>query len=225
MKIVRQTSSELVIRDSTLWLSAIFIAAALFLLYFAVFQAQRRALVAMAVMLMIALVWARRSTFTFSMATQRVDWTRLRWLRTKSGIIPFSDLQGIEMQTTTSDKGLIIYRLALVTRQGVVPMSDEYSSGHQHIEKVRTTIQQFIRPAASATFSAFAPAAPNPDAARTATLNDSVRSLLREGRKVDAILLVQRSEHLDLTEATFRVNHIENEIRSEKVGPSADMSA
>jgi hypothetical protein len=112
----------------------------------------------------------------------------------------------------------MIYRLALVTRQGIVPMSDEYSSGHQQIEKVRTTIQQFIQPQTSPAFSGFTPAPPNPDAARTATLNESVRALLKEGRKVDAILLVQRSEHLDLTEATFRVNHIENEIRSEQVG-------
>jgi hypothetical protein len=219
MKIVRQTPNELVVRDSTLWLSAIFAAAALFLLYFAIFQAQRRALVAMAVMLMIALVWARRSTFTFSVPTQRVDWNRLRWLRTTTGTIPFSDLQGVDLQTTTSDKGITIYRLALATPQGPVPMSDEYSSGHQHIEKVRTAIQQFIQPPASAAFSEIPPAPANPDAVRTATLNDSVRALLRQGRKVDAILLVQRSEHLDLTEATFRVSHIENEIRSQKVGP------
>lgn len=217
MKIVRQTSTELIIRDSTLWLSGIFVGAALFLLYFAVFQGQRKAIVGMAVMLMIALVWARRSTFTLNAATQRVDWTRLRWLRTTSGTIPFSDVRGVDLQTTTSDKGITIYRLALATPQGTVPMSDEYSSGHQHIDALRDTIQQFMQPAASGVGSAFTAAA-NPDAARTAALNSSVRGLLQQGRKVDAILLVQRSEHLDLTEATFRVNHIENEIRSEKVG-------
>lgn len=217
MKIVRQTPTEITVRDSTLWLSAIFVAAALFLLYFAVFQAQRKAIVGTAVMLLIALVWARRSTFTFNAATQRIEWSRLRWLRTSSGTIPFSDLRGIDLQTTSSDKGVSIFRLAIATPRGTVPMSDEYSSGEKRIAALRDTLEQFTRPAVSVTSPAFTPAPVNPDAARTAALNSSVRGLLQQGRKVDAILLVQRSEHLDLTEATFRVNHIEGEIRSEKV--------
>jgi hypothetical protein len=206
------------VRDSSLWLSAIFIAAALFLLYFVVVQGDRRAMVAMAVTLALALVWARRSTFTFSAATQRIDYTRLRWLRTASGTIPFSDVQAVHIETMSSDKGTMVYRLALATREGSLPMSDEYSGGRKHIECLRDTIQQFIQPAASSNLAAFAPPAANPDAARTAALDDSVRNLLQQGRKVDAILLVRQSEHLDLTEATFRVNHIENQIKSEEVG-------
>ena len=218
MKIVRQSPHELVVRDSSLWLSAIFIAAAVFLLYFVVVQGDRRALVAMAVTLALALVWARRSTFTFNAATQRIDYTRLRWLRTASGTIPFSDVQAIDVQTMSGENGTMIYRLALATREGAVPMSDEYSGGQKHVESLRDTIQQFVQPGASANFGVFARPAANPDAARTAALDDSVRNLLQQGRKVDAILLVRQTEHLDLTEATFRVNHIENLIKSEEVG-------
>lgn len=218
MKIVRQSPNELVVRDSSVWLSAIFIAAAVFLLYFVVVQGDRRALVAMAVTLALALVWARRSTFTFNAATQRIDYTRLRWLRTASGTIPFSDVQAVDVQAMSGDNGTMIYRLALATREGAVPMSDEYSGGQKYIDSLRDTIQQFIRPAPSQNYSMFTAPAANPDAARTAALDGSVRSLLQQGRKVDAILLVRESEHLDLTEATFRVNHIENQIKSEEVG-------
>ena len=218
MKIVGQSPNELVVRDSSLWLSAIFIAAALLLLYFFVVQGDRRALVAMAVTLALALVWARRSTFTFNAATQRIDYTRLRWLRTASGTIRFSDVQAIDIQAMSGDNGTTIYRLALATREGTVPMSDEYSGSQKQIDSLRDRIQQFIRPARSQNFSVFTAPAANPDAARAAALDGSVRSLLQQGRKVDAILLVRESEHLDLTEATFRVNHIENQIKSEEVG-------
>ena len=113
MKIVGQSPNELVVRDSSLWLSAIFIAAALLLLYFFVVQGDRRALVAMAVTLALALVWARRSTFTFNAATQRIDYTRLRWLRTASGTIRFSDVQAIDIQAMSGDNGTTIYRRKL----------------------------------------------------------------------------------------------------------------
>lgn len=223
MKIVRQTPDELVVRDSSMWLSTIFALFALMPLYIAVAHGDRRAFTPAAVLLLIAVVWARRSTFTFSAATQRIEWRRLRWLRARTGMIPFSDVQGIQVQSISSDKGILIYRLAIATAsQGIVPMSDEYSSGLlQRYEDLRETLWHFVRPerpAGSSAFSAATATLPvNPDAARTAALNDSIRGLLQQGRKVDAILLVRQTEHLDLTEATFRVNHIENELKSHGV--------
>lgn len=125
------------------------------------------------------------------------------------------------MQSISSDKGILIYRLAIATAsQGTVPMSDEYSSGGlKGYEDLRDTLLHFVRPErGSSAFSAATATLPlNPDAARTAALNDSIRGLLQQGRKVDAILLVRQSEHLDLTEATFRVNHIEHELKSHGV--------
>lgn len=224
MKIVGQTPSELVVRDSSMWLSAIFALFALMPLYIAVAHGDRRAFTPAAVLLLIAFVWARRSTFTFSAATQRIEWRRLRWLRARTGTIPFSDVQGIQMQSITRDKGILIYRIAIATTsQGIIPMSDEYSGGgSKRYEDLRDTLWNFVRPqrsTGSSTFSAATATLPvNPDAARTAALNDSIRGLLQQGRKVDAILLVRQTEHLDLTEATFRVNHIEGEIKSQNVG-------
>ena len=223
MKIVRQTPDELVVRDSSMWLSAIFALCALMPLYIAVAHSDRRAFMPAAVLLLVAFVWARRSTFTFSAATQRIEWRRLRWLRARTGTIPFSDVQGIQVQTISSDNGTLIYRLAIATAsQGIVPMSDAYSGGGlKRYEDLRDTLWHFVRPerpTGSSALSAANVTLPlNPDAARTAALNDSIRGLLQQGRKVDAILLVRQSEHLDLTEATFRVNHIEHELKSDGV--------
>lgn len=224
MRIIRQTPTELVVRDSSLWMSAVFVGAALFVAYFAIFQGDRRAIGAAAISLLIGIAWARRSTFTFNAAAQRIKWKRLRFLTTKTGTIPFSDVHGINVESTSSDKGTLTFRLAIATAsQGTLPMSDVYSGGQQHIESLRETIQQFVKPSASgdetpdsAVTSASKPL--NADAARTAALNDLVRGLLQQGRKIDAIILVRQTEHLDLTEATFRVNQVENQMRSEKVG-------
>lgn len=224
MKIIRQTPAELVVQDSSLWISLICALAATFLLYFVVAQHQTRVWYAIAFFLLCALVWLRRSTFTFSAATQRIDWNRLRFFTTKTGTIAFSDVRSINIESSSSDKGTLTYRLAIATiSQGIVPMSGVYTSGQRHIESLRDTVQQFVKPADSgATPAAFSTASAsiplNADAARTAALNDSIRGLLQQGRKVDAILLVRQSEHLDLTEATFRVNHIESQLRSERVG-------
>lgn len=223
MKIVRQSPAELVVRDSSMWLSAIFALAALMPLYIAVAHADRRAFTPAGVLLLVAAVWARRSTFTFNAATQTIEWNRLRWFRVRSGTIPFSDVRSINIESMSSES-VTTYRLAIATAsQGIIPMSDAYSGGSvKHYEDLRDAIQQFVKPSAtSAMTSGFSTASAsiplNSDAARTAALNDSIRGLLQQGRKVDAIVLVRQSEHLDLTEATFRVNHIEHQLKSEGV--------
>lgn len=225
MRIVRQTPAELVVRDSSIWISIVCALAAGFVLYFVIAKNEQRGWIAIAVWLLFALAWVRRSTFTFSAALQRIEWKRLRYFRIAGGTIPFSDVQSINIESISSDKGTLIYRLAIATAsQGIVPMADVYSgSGQHYFESLRETIQEFVKPKASGTpktgFSSASASIPlNPDAARTAALNDSIRGLLQQGRKMDAILLVRQSEHLDLTEATFRVTHIENELKSEGVG-------
>jgi hypothetical protein len=223
MKIVRQTPTELVVLDSSLSISAIFLVAGLFVLYFVIFQGDRRAAGAAGISLLVALAWLRRSTFTFSAALQRIDWKRLRWFRVTGGTIPFSEVQSINIEATSGGKGVPTYRLAIATPHSIVPMSDVYTPGEEHFQSLRDTIQQFVKPAASsAPVSGFSAASAsitvNSDAARTAALNDSIRGLLQQGRKVDAILLVRQTEHLDLTEATFRVNHIEAQLKSDGVG-------
>lgn len=89
MRIVRQTTTELVVRDSSLWMSAVFVGAALFVSYFAIFQGDRRAIGAAGISPLIGIAWSRRSTFAFNAAAQRIEWRRLRFLTTGTGTIPF----------------------------------------------------------------------------------------------------------------------------------------
>lgn len=214
MKIIRQTPTEIVVRESSLWVGVVCgLIPAVLLGVTAAFRGWG-AFVFSVLFLVFFFLNLRKYDFTFDAAAQRIRWRRFRWFAAASGEIPFSGVQDIALETTTSAKGnAIIYRLTLVTPQGKVPMSDSYSGGHDRIVKLRETLLGFI----AAPGAQPAPATPpNPDEVHAARLNADIRVLLQQGRKVDAILLVQRTEHLDLTEATFRVNQIAHQPQSRK---------
>jgi hypothetical protein len=206
MKIVRQTETELVVQDSSMWLSVVLAACALFPTYIAIAQHDHRAFRAAGALALFAIPWLRRATFTFDGATQTIRWRRLRYLWTRTGSSPFSDVRGIDIQSTMSGSNVTIYRLALDTPQATVPMSDVYSSGESRIVSVRDAIEGFLklRPAGT-------PATPR---SMKSDFDASVRSLVQEGRKIDAIQLLQSFEKLSLTEATQRVNAIDAHLHA-----------
>jgi hypothetical protein len=217
MRIVRQNASEIVVADSSLSVFAICGGAALFLLVFALWHGQYRTLIAGACLLLFALLWLRKSTFVFDRATQSIRWTRFRTGRTETGTIPFAEVRDICVEATSSGSANTICRLSIQTAAGTTPMSDAYSGSQHHAAIVRDTLLGFMRVDAAAK-----PVAPtNNDADRAQQLNNSIRALLSQGKKIDAILLVRQSEHLDLTEATFRVNQVANKMGTKQPAPKA----
>jgi len=221
MKIVRQTPTEIVVRDSSIWISVICGAGFLFILTMTARDGNWKGMLGSSLLLVFALAWLRRSTFSFDAGAQKIRWRRLRVLRLASGEIPFSAVQDIRIDETLgsgSGANTSIYRPVIVTAGGDVPMADVYSSGYDHFVRLRKTLLAFVRGERTPEAGGGTMGSVNPDADRASRLDQSVRALLREGRKVDAILLVQREDHLDLTEATFRVNQIDSQMRDDKEG-------
>jgi hypothetical protein len=218
MRIVRQTESEVVVEDSSLWMTVFCAICAAFIFAFALTHGQYKTTISGVVFLLIGLVCLRRSKFVFSMKTQSVQWTRLRMGRRQTGTIAFSGVRDIVIETAIASGARPRCRLAIETAAGTTPLSDAYSASQDHAAAVRDTLLNFVL-AASAPKPASTANAVNTDAIRTQRLNDSIGSLLRQGKKVDAILLVQQSDHLDLTEATFRVNQVASQM--EKKQPAA----
>lgn len=216
MKIIRQTPTEIVVRESSLWVGVVCGLIPAVLLGVTAAIRGWGAFIFSVLFLVFFFLNLRKYDFTFDAAAQMIRWRRFRSFAAASGAIPFSGVQDIALESTTSAKGnSMTYRLTLVTPQGRVPMSDSYSGGHDRICKLRETLLGFI--AAPGARPAPAAATPgNPDEADAARLNADISVLLQQGRKVDAILLVQRTEHLDLTEATFRVNQIAHQSQSRK---------
>jgi len=196
MKIVRQTDAELIVQDSCIWVGVVCALCAGLPLWFVLVHHDRRALTPVVVLLLFAIPWMRRTNFTFDAPTQTIRWMRMRCFVSRTGSIPFSGVQAVDIQSTMSAQANgTIYRLALVTSQGTLPMSDVYSSGERRCTSVRNAIQSFLK------LDAHFPAP-------SAGLDISIRALLQQGRKIDAIQLLRSTEKLSLTAATERVNAI-----------------
>jgi hypothetical protein len=220
MKIVRQTESELVAEESSHWTTILCAIVSLFFLYLAVMEGLRNGYISAALFLVFAISWLSRSTFTFDAAAKTIRWKRLRSFRITTGTIPYSSVQAINLDPVSSDRGSVTtWRLNLVTAAGPVTMCSVDRAGHDPIAALRERLIHLVQPTGQPEApQPDAPDADNPDATRTAELDDAVRKLLEENRKIDAILLVQRTDHLDLTEATFRVNRIAHNMKSEPIG-------
>jgi len=206
MKITRQTETEIVVVDSCLWLAAFHFAVSLILLYPALVQGLHKFFLTSGVFFLFGLLWLRRSTFTFDAARRIVRYRCLRYLKTTTGSLPFDQIAGIEIQTSSAENGATTYRLAIATPHGPMPMADAYGASHTHYLSMRRTIQTFVK--GDALSAAEKEAAITAPGAREA----SVRSLLAQGRRIDAIQMLRNDEDLDLTEATQRVTAIEKEM-------------
>ncbi len=115
-------------------------------LYIGISHHDHRLFRAFGCLLLFAIPWVRRATFTFDAATQTIRWARMRYLWTRTGSLPFSNVKSIDIQSTMSGQANVtIYRLALVTPQGTMPLSDVYSSGEIQCTSVRDAIQRFLK--------------------------------------------------------------------------------
>jgi hypothetical protein len=220
MRIVRQTESELVVEDSSLWMTVLCALCAVFIFWIALTHGQYKTMISGGIFLLIGLVCLRKATFVLSAKAQSIRWTRLRMGRIKTGNIAFSDVQDIVIESTIASGARLRCRLSIRTGAGTTPMSDGYSASQDHAATVRATLLDFVLTASGAKTAGDANTV-NTDAIRTRQLNDSIRSLLLQGKRIDAILLVQQSEHLDLTEATYRVNQVASQMGTKQTAPRA----
>jgi len=206
MRITRQTPTELTVADSSMWLSAIFAAFACMPIGITISNHTPNGFYAGAFLLLFALVWIRKTRFIFDGQQRMVRWTARKIFKAASGTIPFDEIRDIGVETSTSDKGIIIYRLSILTPQGEVPMEASYNSGRESHAKIREAILAFIHPGTQVA---------TPRTAGSDFSDESmIGSLLAKGRKVDAVRLLRSAENLTLTEATRRVEAMDAERRA-----------
>jgi hypothetical protein len=208
MRILRQNPQELVVQESTEWLSYIFFAVCLPLVYRAVVAVQRGFLFTAAFFLLFAIAWLRKTTVVFDAGAQMARWRKRSPFKTTEGSIPFSAITGVGTETCAGgSNGGITYRLTILTAQGATPLSDTYSGGTKRHAAIREEILRFLK--LDTPHSLDSSDAPVADEA-------SLRSLLRQGRKIDAVTLLRESARIGLTEAVQRVNEIEERMKAEK---------
>lgn len=208
MHALRKTNQAVVFVDSTIWLAILLSAFSLFGAYRSYVQDVRGGFLAVGFLLLCAFLFWRKEIVTFDRGREEVEWTRRRAFKVVSGTIPFSEITGIGMETTTASRGELAYRLTILTHEKPVAMSDVYSGNQGHYESIRQEILAFLHPDAGL-------AKPGEGADSVSGVDDeaSVVSLLKQGRRIDAIQLVRSTQKISLTEATTRVAHVLEQMK------------
>ncbi len=205
MHVTRKTNQELVVVDSLVWVSVLFLCIFAGLAYRFYLEPSRNAVFGLGLILLFVVVPLRKETVVFDAASQQSRWKRLRMFKVASGWIPFSEITGIGIEALASDRGGQTYRLTLLTAGSPVPMSDAYGNSRAHYESLRSEILEFLH-------LDDAKAAPAYEVGDEA----SVRSLLMEGRKIEAIKLLRNSRDIGLAEAKDQVDSTEEKMKSAK---------
>jgi hypothetical protein len=201
MHVVRETPNELVIKDSSLWLAAVFVIAGVAVAFFGIARSYPLSLLVSLVLLLFAAPFARTVKFTFSSTERVARWRGRKLFKVESGSVAFDEITGVGTETTASSKGGLSFRLTLLTAQSSIPMAYTLQSGEQHYARLRQKILGFIHPGA--------PVPADLTGAGGMASEASIRALLHLGRKIDAIELLRTSANIGLTEATERVNAID----------------
>ena len=211
MRIARHTAQELVVVDSAIGMSVFLFVASLPLFYIATRPGKIGALFGACLFLLGAVVWFRKTTFTFDASEQQVRWHGRKVLKVERGIIPFNEITGIGTETTFGSSGSNTYRLTILTRSGLVPLAYTYGGNQENYASIREEILRFLKLEVLTASRATAA-----QAARGAAAIDeaSVRSLLSQGRKIDAIALVRSSAGTGLTEAAKIVEGVEERMKA-----------
>lgn len=201
MRVKSETQTELVVVESSEWLSyCFFCVAAVLFSTVGMHGNGPKAFIPAGVFLAIGAVWFLRTQVTFDNVRRQAEWTRRRLFWVKSRTVAFDDIQGVVMAASIGQNNEQTYRLEIVTSQGSVPMSDTYSGGKQSHEKLRATILRFL----------------NIEAGEAeGTLDEArIRTLLAQGRRIDAIQLLCSAKHVGLTAATKMVDEIEAQTQN-----------
>lgn len=205
MHVTRKTNSELVVVDSSIWVSVFLLCASVPLVYTSIAHGKMSGLWGAGFFALCAFLSWRKEVVVFDAGRQQAVWWRRRAFKAASGTVPFSEIAGIGMEASAAgEHGTLTYRLTILTSDKPVPMSDGYSSNRAHYEALKAEILDFLHMENSE--------------ASTSSVGDenSIQSLLKQGRKIDAIQLVRASQKIGLTEAVDRVKEIEEKMKAAK---------
>lgn len=209
MRIASQSPTELVVRDSTVWVSVLCASATLALILFGAVKAQPNAFLGAALFLLFGTIAARSTIFTFDNMRRVVRWSGYKPFKSASGEIPFDDISDIIMEASSGGDSTT-YRLSLITLQGAVPMAYVYTSSRDGYAALRSQIFSFIKPGLAAAASSTAISSDG----IPADLDSSIRALLNQRRKMDAIALLRTRQGIGLTEAVKRINVVDKDMKA-----------
>ena len=205
MHVTRKTNTELVVEDSSIWVSVFLLCASVPLVYTSIAHGKMSGLWGAGFFALCAFLFWRKEVVVFDAGRQQAAWWQRRAFKAASGTVPFSEITGIGMEASAAgEHGTLTYRLTILTSDKPVPMSDGYSSNRAHYQALKAEILEFLHIENSEALSS------------SVGDENSIQSLLKQGRKIDAIQLVRASQKIGLTEAVDRVKEIEEKMKAAK---------
>lgn len=203
MHVARKTNQELVIVDSLVWLSVPLLCLSALPAYDLITRGERGPFFGVCMLLLFALVSWRREVVTFDAGRQEARWHRRRAFKTTEGTIPFAEIKSISIDSQSSgSRGTLTYRLTILTTGSPVPMSDAYGGNWSRYDRLRSQILEFLH------------IETNEESSPGLADEAAIRSLLMQGRKVDAIQRLHSCQGISLVEATDRVNAIGEKMKT-----------
>jgi hypothetical protein len=190
-----------VVQNSTLWLSAVFGVLGLIMVGAAFSSGDKRLFRPAVAMAVFAVLSLSKYTVVFDATQRMVRWKIMRFGRRRAGSMPFDSVKDVVLQSEPGKSGRPTYRLAMLTAEGPMPLSSGYGDTSDRCLALQSQILQLLRPGQTA-------AATAPATSIAAHLDSSVRTLVAQGRKIDAIKLLT-STGMNLTDAKQRADEIE----------------
>jgi hypothetical protein len=202
--VTRKTNTELALVDSSIWVSVLMLSAAIPVIYMSIAHGRRSGIWVTGFFALCAFLFWRKEVVVFDVAKQQATWWRRRGFKAANGVVPFGEITGIGMETSAAgEHGTLVYRLTILTSDKPVPMADVYAGNRAHYEALKAEISQFLH-------------VENVEMAGAGVDDNSIQSLLKQGRKIDAIQLVRTSQKIGLTEAVDLVNEIDEKMKAAK---------
>jgi len=189
MKIAQQDQSALIIEDFPYLIGAIAFPAALFMLYQAIATVVRggrtRDVIGAGIATLLfffgGAVFTKRSVFEFDLVHRQLRWKRSGLFSRQHGLVPFDQIRTATVQSLSGDTPT--YRVAMLTQDGEIPLTDAYSAGIEPAERIRTAINSVL------------------NVAPTNEMENDIQELALAGRKIDAIHLARIRYGYDLAQA------------------------
>ena len=198
MRIVEQSATRLVLKDRTLWISVVCFAAGAAIVYVALSQHKAaNAYVSAALFLVFGLAFLQSTDVVLDCAQRNLSLNRLAVFRRTRSRYSFDDISDVQVQASPGQDfhGAVSCRLALVTREAVVPLSVSYQPDLPRHEAMRRAMLDVLGHG------------PKPE-------TDLVEQMVQQGRLIDAIALLRQREKLDLVTAKQRMEEMQRRWRA-----------
>ncbi len=148
MRIVESSPQRLILRDQSIWITAICFAAAAFLAGYAIFRtpAAHGLWLTAFLFAIFGLVFMRRAVVTFDKVTGLCTINKLKVFKRTRLSIPFTDIQDVKIEVEPLNPGSERehYALSLATSSRIVPLSVTYEPGIGHFDEIRAAILEIL---------------------------------------------------------------------------------